>query len=67
MRKEDFNDLKDSIRSSKVKIKKSKELTLDEKVVQCYLNEEPISLIAKKLQIDNIQVSQILEYCGLDY
>jgi len=67
VRKEDFNDLKDSIRSSKVKIKKSKELTLDEKVVQCYLNEEPISLIAKKLQIDNIQVSQILEYCGLDY
>ena len=67
MRKEDFEDLRDSIRSSKVKIKKSKELTLNEKVVQYYLNEDSINVIAKKLGIDNIQVSQILEYCGLDY
>jgi len=67
VRKEDFEDLRDSIRSSKVKIKKSKELTLNEKVVQYYLNEDSINVIAKKLGIDNIQVSQILEYCGLDY
>ena len=67
LRKEDVEDLRDSIRSSKVKIKKSKELTDNEKIVQYYLNEEPISLIAKKLGVDSIHVSKVLDYCGLDH
>jgi len=64
---EDFEYLRDSVRSSKVKIKKSKALDTREKIVQCYLNEEPISSIAKKLGVDSIHVSKVLDYCGLDH
>jgi|TARA_Y100000389_G_scaffold160484_1_gene162652 hypothetical protein len=67
VRLEDFEDFRDSVRSSKVKIKKSKEPTDNEKIVQCYLNEEPISSIAKKLGVDSIHVSKVLDYCGLDH
>ncbi len=67
VRLEDFEDFKNSVRSSKVKIKKSKRPTDIEKIVQCYLNEEPISSIAKKLGVDSIHVSKVLDYCGLDH
>ena len=67
VRLEDFEEFRDSVRSSKVKIKKSNRPTDNEKIVQYYLNEEPISSIAKKLGIDSIQVSKVLDYCGLDH
>ena len=67
VRLEDFEDFKNSVRSSKVKIKKSNRPTDIEKIVQCYLNEEPISSIAKKLGVDSIHVSKVLDYCGLDH
>lgn len=64
---EDFKNLRDDIRSSKVKIKKSKSLDVREKIIKYYLEEESVSSIAKKLEIDTMQVYDVLEYCGLEY
>lgn len=67
MRREDFEDFRDSIRSSKVKVKKSRELTTNEKIVQYYLEEESIEYISKKLGVDPINICKVLDYCGLDH
>ena len=67
LRKEDFEDFRDSIRSSKVKVKKSKELTTNERIVRYYLEEMEIQHIAIKLKVVIIHIYKVLEYHGLDY
>tara|TARA_Y100000389_G_C17457270_1_gene519025 strand:+ start:2251 stop:2460 length:210 start_codon:yes stop_codon:yes gene_type:complete len=64
---EDLKSLREDIRSSKVKIKKSKELDVRDKIVKYYLEEESVSSIAKKLELSTMQVYDVLEYCGLEY